>query len=99
MDSSDPIRSVGQAAPGRNAFLEQLSSRVADLTVGELCSMTLSGVCVGERQAFLESHSPDMVNGFHPRNVNIGGVPTRVADPRTCTGDSGRLSGRGPGDA
>lgn len=42
MDSSGPIPSEGQAAPGRNAFLRLLTSCVADPTVVELLRTTLS---------------------------------------------------------
>lgn len=86
MDSFDPVPSGGPPSVGTR-YSKQLSSCVAGPTAGALLSMTLSGVFVGERHTYLARPSSVAANGFRQRRVNAGDAPTRVADPRTRTGD------------
>ena len=64
-----------------------LGADLASLTLGELLGATLSSVCLGERQAYLEQSPSEVPNGFYQRKVNVGSLAVPLRVPRTRNAD------------
>ena len=74
----------GQGQAALQQELEQLlSSDLASMTLGQLLGMTLSSLCMGERQAHLRGDASDSGNGFYEHGVQVGSVPVSMSVPRT----------------
>jgi len=87
-DGHSPLRSqpiLSDAA--RREIEDVVQGGLGDLSLRALLATTLEALSVGERAAYLSTHTADKGNGNYERGLRVGSMPLEIAVPRSRSGE------------